>query len=153
MKKSLLISHEAAQRALEDALRIRVGQGKRYSFDSLDDASGVPSRTIRSYAGEGATPGLAGFLSLCATLGPSFTSDVLSLAGQSAASADETDPEHMRTLEASGEFIATLSKALGDGKVDHREAAQMQPLAQALIELLQPIAQPDTIIPVRGAIR
>ncbi|WP_444459986.1 hypothetical protein [Rhodobacter capsulatus] len=39
-----------------------------------------------------------------------------------------------------GELVMQISEAVADGYVDHREAAQMRPLAARLIELLEPLA-------------
>lgn len=140
MRKEPIIPHDLAAGRLEDALRLRVGRGKRHSFAGLSDATGIPPRTLESYV-QGATPGLSGLLSICAALGPSFTSDVLALCGQSAADASSDDPEHMQVLAASGALIARISEAIQDGHVDHREAAQLRPMAQELIRMLQPLAR------------
>lgn len=142
MSNGPIIPHDLAAQRIEDALRLRVGRGKRHSFTGLSDATGIPSRTLESYV-QGATPGLPALLSLFAVLGPSFTSDVLSACGQVARSDEADDAEHMQTVTLMGELIATISDALADGHVDHREAAQMRPAAQALIEKLQPIARAE----------
>lgn len=154
MSNSPLIPHDLAARRIEDAIRLRVGRGKRYSFQALSDATGIPLRTCESYV-HGATPGLAGLLSLCAVLGPQFTSDILGLCGQTAKSADADAPEHFRVLSALGELTSEIAEAVADGHVDHREAAQLRPLAQGLIEALEPLArscEPATV-PLRGAVQ
>lgn len=152
MGKNTIISQEAAVRCIEDALRLRVGRGRRYTFQGLSDATGIPTRTLESYV-DGATPSLANLLSLCAALGPSFTSDVLAPTGQSAADASASDPEHLRLLAAGCAFAAQLSEALEDSKVDHREAAQLRPVAADLIAMLEPLARGTKVamVPVRQA--
>lgn len=140
MRNEPLIPHDLAARRLEDALRLRVGRGRRHSFNGLSDATGIPARTLESYV-QGATPGLNSLLSICAVLGPSFTSDVLGLCGQSASDVSNDDPEHMQVLAASGALITRISEAIADGHVDHREAAQLRPMAAALIEMLEPLAR------------
>jgi hypothetical protein len=154
MKNKPLVSHDAAQRALEDAMRIRVGFGKRFTFSQLEDATGIPERTLRSYCGEGATPGMNALLSLFAVLGPSFTNDILALTGQTAQPSSAADPEHMRIIGMMGTLTAMLSKSLEDGHVDHREEAQMRPFAQELMEILDPMSRPDceNVIPHKGSI-
>lgn len=152
MGKTTLIPHETAVRCIEDALRLRVGRGRRYTFQGLSDATGIPTRTLESYV-EGATPGLSGLLTLCAVLGPSFTSDILSPTGLSAQDASTVDPDHQRLLSAGCAFAAQLSEALEDEKVDHREAAQLRPVAANLIAMLEPIARGGSVamVPVRQA--
>jgi hypothetical protein len=140
MKNGSIIPQDLALQKLDDALRIRVGRGRRYSFASLSDATGIATRTLESYV-HGASPTLANFLSLCAVLGPGFTSDVLAVSGQSAKEGTLDDPEHMRVLCHLTSLSAQIAEAVADGYVDHREAAQLKPIAQQVIELLEPIAR------------
>lgn len=140
MRNGILISQEDAARRMEDALRLRVGRGRRFSFPALSDATGIPTRTLESYV-QGATPQLHALLSICSVLGPSFTSDVLSPCGQAAHDAAPGEPEHMRVVAALGELVTQISEAISDVHVDHREAARMRPIAARLIELLEPLAQ------------
>lgn len=153
MSNGPIIPHDLAARRIEDALRLRVGRGKRHSFASLSDATGIPTRTIESYV-QGATPGLAALLSLCAVLGPGFTTDVLSPCGQSASSIDADQPEHMRAVAAMGSIIATISEAMKDGFIDHRERAQLRPMAAELIDMLEPLRRDPgaQVVPVRGQV-
>lgn len=139
MRNGTLISQEDAARRIEDALRLRVGRGRRFSFPALSDATGIPTRTLESYV-QGATPQLSALLSICSVLGPSFTSDILAACGQMAHEANPGDPEHLRVVASLGELVMRISEAVADGYVDHREAAQMRPLAARLIELLEPLA-------------
>ncbi|MBO9441398.1 helix-turn-helix transcriptional regulator [Phaeobacter italicus] len=140
MTNETVIPQDLAIRKLEDALRLRVGRGRRYSFAGLADATGIKTRTLESYV-QGASPSLANLLSLCAVLGPGFTSDLLSVAGQSAKEGTTDDPEHMRMLSVLTGFSHQLAEAVEDGHVDHREAAQLQPVAQRVIDLAEPIAR------------
>ncbi|WP_138069808.1 hypothetical protein [Sulfitobacter sp. EhC04] len=149
MSKSPLVPHDLAASRIEDALRLRVGRGRKHSFPALSDATGIPTRTLESYV-QGATPGLSALLSLCAVLGPSFASDVLSVCGLSASEATTDQPEHMRVLGAMGALIHSVSEAVADGHVDHREAARLRPMAAELIEILAPIAATGGVKVVSG---
>lgn len=141
MSKLALISQDAAKQRVSDALQIRIGRGKRYSFRQVAEVTGIPERTIDSYARGDNSPTLANLLNLCAALGPGFTSDVISLAGQSASACDGDGPQHMRALCVMTEASAMLAEALADDHVDHREAAAMRPIAQRAIDLLEPMAR------------
>lgn len=154
MRNTTIISQEDAVRRIEDAIRLRVGRGKRYSFPALADATGIATRTLESYV-QGATPGLAALLSLCSVLGPSFTSDILGACGQVAQEASHDEPEHLRVLGALGSLIAQISEAVADGHVDHREAAQLRPMAAHLIEILEPLAHATggTMVQLRGVVK
>lgn len=145
MTNASVIPQDLAIQKLEDALRLRVGRGRRYSFAALSDATGIATRTLESYV-QGASPSLGNFLSLCAVLGPGFTSDVLALTGQNAKEGTLDDPEHMRVLCCLTGFSAQLAEAVADGYVDHREAAQLKPVAQEVIELLEPIARAGSCV-------
>ncbi|MAM60837.1 hypothetical protein [Maritimibacter sp. UBA3975] len=147
MKNEPIIPHDLAARVIEDALRLRVGRGKRHSFAALSDATGIPTRTLESYV-QGATPGLSGLLSICSVLGPSFTSDVLGVCGQSAREGSDDAPEHLRVLAALGHLTKQIAEAVEDGHVDHREAAQLRPTAQALMEVLEPLARGENVEPI-----
>lgn len=139
MSKGTIISHDDAARRIEDALRLRVGRGRRYSFAALSDATGIATRTLESYV-QGATPSLANLLTLCSVLGPSFTSDVLAPCGQVARDGSAEEPQHMQVVGVMSQLTGMIAEALADGHVDHRERAQMQPVASALIEAVQPLA-------------
>lgn len=140
MSNCPIIPQDLAARHVHDALRLRVGRGRRYSFPSLSDATGIPTRTLESYV-QGATPGLAALLSLCSVLGPSFTSDILGACGQTARDGSNCEPEHMRAVSVMGDLLASIGAAVADGHVDHREAAILRPMAQRVIEVLQPLTQ------------
>lgn len=140
MRKSPLISQDAAKDRVSDALQLRIGRGKRYSFRQVADATGIPERTIDSYARGDNSPTLANLLSLFSAMGADFTSDVIALSGQSASSCNGDEPEHMRVLCAAGELVSMISAAIEDGHVDHQEAATLRPLAQRMIDLLEPLA-------------
>ena len=140
MSNKQLISQEVAARTVEDALRLRVGRGRRHSFDGLAEASGIPLRTLESYV-QGSTPGLGNLLTLCSLLGSGFTSDILRCVGQAAREADPDAPHHARALTALTAVAAQLAAALEDGALDHREKAQLRPAALNLIALLDPIAR------------
>lgn len=152
MSNGTVIPHDLAAQRIQDALRLRVGRGRRYTFQGLSDATGIPTRTLESYV-QGATPGLAAFLSLCAALGPTFTSDVIGVTGQMAQDANADDPEHLRALAGLCGLAKMISDAVADGKVDHREAAQLRPVAADLMQVLEPLTRdPSNVVQVRGTV-
>ena len=134
------ISKETAYDKISAAMGLLVGHGKAHSFNAVANATKIKERTIRSYV-DGTTPPVENLLSICAALGPGFTSDVLGLIGQSAQSSADECPQHMPTLCAATAFSSLLADALTDGHVDHREAAVLRPIAQSLMDLLAPIAE------------
>ncbi len=146
------ISNETVADKIDAALRLRVGHGKTYSFEALEEVTGIKARTLRSYE-EGAVPTVAGLLSICAALGPGFTSDIIGMAGQSAPSSAADEPDHFRAVGSMGAMIHSLYEALADGRIDHRETALLRPMAAELMEMLAPIAEASkpTVVRKGGA--
>lgn len=153
MSNGPIIPHELAVQRLQDALRLRVGRGRKHSVQGLADATGIKARTVESYLAGDATPGLNGFLSLCSVLGPSFTSDVLSPCGQVARTADADAPEYMKAISMMGEGCRILADALSDGHVDHRERAQIKPFADEILPVIEAMTRTDTTtVPFKGKV-
>lgn len=147
MRKKPLISHDHAVRVLDDALRLRVGRGKRYSVASVASEAGIAARTIESYM-QGKAPGLNALLSLMSVLGPGFTSDVLAPVGMAAREADPSEPEHAKLLAALCAISAELAQSMSDGFVDHREAASLRIAAIGVVEQLDAViaaGKPDAV--------
>lgn len=152
MKKTTLISQQSADARFARALKLRIGLGKLHSFASVAEAAQMPERTLRSYADEENTPPLHAILSLFSVLGPGFASDVLGLASLDATPTEHDEPQHRRALTDLTRFAADLSEALEDGHVDHKERAALRGPAQAVIDLMMPIAamsEPVTV-PLRS---
>lgn len=91
-----LVTYAAAAERLSRALRLYVGRGRLYSVKELARGTAMPADRIEAYlAGVGTEAHrhakLADVLSLCAFLGPEFTSDLLGLAQQGAFSLPDPD--------------------------------------------------------------
>lgn len=134
------ITQDVAAGRVEDALRRRVGRGKRYSFKTLSEHTGISERTLLSYT-QGTAPGLAAFMTLCSFFGAGFASEVMGAAGFSVKDEGDETPEHMQVMTSLCSVATALSAALEDGKVDHREAAALREPAQNLIEKLEPLTR------------
>lgn len=148
MSNGPIIPHDLAVQRLQDALRILVGRGKKYSVQGVAEATGIKARTIESYLSGDATPGMNGLLSLCSVLGPSFTSDVLAPCGQVARAADTDAPEYMRAISMMGEGCSILADALADGYVDHQERARIKPFAVEILPVIQAMASASDTCPI-----
>ena len=153
MRDNPLITQDHAARVIADAIRLRVGRGKRWSFASLSDATGIAQRTLESYV-SGATPGMHSLLSICAALGPSFTSDILAVIGQTAQNDHGDEPDYSRALTQMAEGAALLAKCLEDGRVDHQEKAQLALAMAPLVELTAAIARKnESVVEIRGQVQ
>ena len=139
MSKNTIISQDAAMGRLSDALRLRVGRGRRYSFSGLSEATGIAERTLESYArGENAAS-FGNLLALFSVLGPSFASDVICISGLIAREGTPDEPQHKRLLSGLTGMSALLAEALEDGYVNHQEDAALRAEAQKLMTLIEPL--------------
>ncbi|WP_422074138.1 hypothetical protein [Tranquillimonas rosea] len=151
MKKKSLVSQDDAHRRVGDALRLRVGMGKRYSFAGLSEATGIPERTLRSYV-DGTvdtTPGLPNLLALFSVLGAGFASDVLGVCNLTVRDGNPDEAEHIRALSLMCSLSGDIAAAVDDGVVDHQERAQLQPAAEKVIAALEPIARPGNAVSLK----
>lgn len=137
MANSGLVLQDLAQEAFTDAFRRHVGRGKALSCEQVSEKSGVPLRTVRSYHGGQATPGLAGLLSLLSVLPPSFANELLALAGLGGAAANSARAADSYVLNASlTDFAAQIGAHLKDGRIDHRELREELEKAKEVSDVL-----------------
>lgn len=118
---SPLVSRERIGNEIGAALRLFIGRGRRYSVKQLSNATGVKDRVIECAMCDAASVDyrplpLEALVSIAGFLGPEFTTEWLSLAGQGAfelPDADDTPPGAIVADDA--EDHAQLSDAARDG--------------------------------------
>lgn len=114
-----------------DVLRLYVGAGKRVTFDALADATDIPPRTLRSYAAGEHAPRWDHVVALIQSLPKQAGDMAMAPAGYRLEPLDADGADHMEVLSAAASLTSGIADALAnDGKVDHREAAIIEPLAQ-----------------------
>lgn len=128
------ISQELVQKRLTEALRKHVGLGRSFSVSDFSVATGIPERTIKSYQGGQATPGLSYLLRMMAVLPVEFTDMVLSPAGLGNVSrTDGTGTNSLAVHAMASELNSLIAQALAnDGVIDHREESEMEPTVRSL---------------------
>jgi hypothetical protein len=128
------ISPEASQIRLTEALRKYVGLGRQYSVTAFAKATGIPERTLKSYQGGQATPGLGYLLRMMAVLPPEFADMVLSVAGLGNVSrTDRSNANSLAVHALASELNSLIAQALAnDGMIDHIEEAEMEPTVRSL---------------------
>lgn len=133
-----LISRSTAREAFGKALRLYVGRGKRYSVKQLSNGTGIPDRIIECaiadpWGGDYRDPRLDAVLSLSAFLGPDFTTEWLSLAGQGAFELpdDEETPPGIVAADQSDD-TAAITRCAADGCFGN-DAATLRPVGLRLI--------------------
>ena len=134
MSDPYAISPEATQKRLTEALRRYVGLGRPFSVAAFAEATGIPERTIKSYQGGQATPGLGYLLRMMAVLPPEFADMVLALAGLGNVSrTDRSDANSLAVHALASELNSLIAQALAnDGFIDHMEEAEMEPTVRSL---------------------
>lgn len=126
------IGPDTVRDTLADALRLLVGQGKKYSVDQLADATGDGATTIKSYLNRRALPTADRLLRLIAVLGPAFGSALTRLAGMELTLADPEAVDLFEVHAENGALCAAMAEALRDGRFDHQEAARLRPQLEEL---------------------
>lgn len=138
-----LIEQDCASQQIARAIGLFVGAGRKYSVAEVAIGTGIPSRTVSSYIASGEdrrTPSSDKLLVLMHFLGIEFSSKVLGCIG---IGAHDIEVKHDRP----GAVIATLAAATAliaematDGTIDHRERAQLEPVADKVIATMQSFA-------------
>ncbi|MEM1390951.1 MAG: helix-turn-helix transcriptional regulator [Pseudomonadota bacterium] len=128
MSNDLVVSQDAAQRSLKSALRLFVGQGRRYSTKDLAEASGVCQRTIESYRAGDAMPSLERYQSLCSVLGQAFFAATVKHMPFEVRSTEPSDITAPQLLTEMLSFSGLMAGFLEDGRIDHVERAQLKPM-------------------------
>lgn len=132
VSNALVCGHDSVRDKVQAVLRS--AQAKGWTDSQLEELSGVPARTIKSYRAEGKEPGLANLLSLAVVLGPSALNPLLSLIGYVARPLDESDEVAPAQVVADlFRHGATIAAAAADGRIDHTEQPACQDAADQII--------------------
>lgn len=135
-----IVSPDRVRERLQGLLR--GAQQSGWTDSSLEAASGVPARCIKSYRVEGKEPSLSNALSLCVVLGPKAMNSILALIGYGGAKPlDECDGINPNMLVANLlPHVSTLAMAAADGRIDHIEKPLCQQAADEIIATVLPLS-------------
>ncbi|MCR9236180.1 MAG: hypothetical protein NXI17_05870 [Alphaproteobacteria bacterium] len=136
MTNATIVPQELAYQKFHDAMRLFVGQGRRWSCASVSEATGIALRTVESYRSGQATPTIEKYQSLCAVLGQAFFAATIEHLSYEVKSTDPTDITPQRLLSEALEFSAHLSRFLEDGRIDHTEMPILRQRVGGLAEQL-----------------
>lgn len=140
MTNTTLVPQEVAYRRFHDAMRLFVGQGRRWSCASVAEASGIALRTVESYRSGQATPTIEKYQSLCAVLGQAFFAATIEHMAYEVRTTDPMDVTPQQILSEALDFSAHLSKFLEDGRIDHIERPELKERVGVLVEQLNALA-------------
>ena len=126
-------------RVLAREMKLNVGLGRRFSVDQVAEALEIAPRKVRGIRDGEQRAGLDLGLRIAALLGPGSLNRLLLAVGYVARPVEEEDEEAAAwaLLGELGREGASLSDALADGRIDHRERAK---LARELQELVGKVA-------------
>jgi len=138
--ESIIVRPDSVRERLQGLLRGAKAAG--WTDDALEQASGVPARTIKSYRVEGKEPSLSNALSLAVVLGPRAVNSILALIGYGGAKPlDEADDLCVNALVATGlQHFSTIATAAADGRIDHIEAPLCREAADHIIATVMPLS-------------
>lgn len=136
---SPLISRERCGNEINNALRLYVGRGRRYSVKQLSNATGIKDRVIECAMCDAASVDyrplpIEALVSIAGFLGPDFTSEWLALAGQGAFDLPDADDTPPGALAAdNSDDNATLVRAAIDGKFDDDEKPDLKVVGTRMV--------------------
>jgi hypothetical protein len=134
-----IVSPDRVRSRVQSLLRAAQAQG--WTDDTLEAATGVKSRRIKSYRVEGKEPSLSAALSIAVVLGPQALNPLLALIGYVARPLDEADEITPARIVADGlVHFQVIAAAAADGRIDHTEAPACQRAADQLIATVLPLA-------------
>jgi len=118
--------------AIADVFRLYVGNGNRFSWGALADATGVPLSTLKSYA-RGATMPFHVALKLIAKLPPEAGNMLIRSSGYRLAPI-EADDANWHELGAEASLLTfEILDAEKDGRIDHVERGRLKRRTESLI--------------------
>ncbi len=134
MSETHEMTQEAVQKRITEALRKYVGLGRPFSISEFATATQIPERTLKSYQGGQATPGLAYLLRMMSILPPEFADMVLAPANLGNVSRIHRGQGSSLDVHAlASQLNSLIAQALADdGIIDHLEEAEMEPTVRSL---------------------
>lgn len=135
-----IVSPDRVRTVLQGLLRGAQLEG--WTDAALEQASGVPARTIKSYRIEGKEPSLSNAMSLGVVLGERAINTLLAVIGYGGAKPlDEPDGIELPTLIATVlSNSATIASAAADGRIDHQERPSCREAADQIIAAVMPLS-------------
>lgn len=135
---SPLIGHDRVRLVVQAMLR---AAALNWTDAMLEEASGVPARTIKSYRIEGKEPSLANWLSLACVLGGPGLNPLLAMIGWTGRALDEADELNLPELVAAIlRDASTIAAAAADGRIDHTEKPRCREAADMIIATVMPLS-------------
>lgn len=145
MTNTTIVPQDLAYRHFHDAMRLFVGQGRRWSCAAVAEATGIALRTVESYRSGQATPTIEKYQSLCTVLGPAFFAATIEHMPYEVRSTDPGDITPQELLSETLGFGARLAQFLEDGRIDHQERPEFRERARELIERLNAVLAVDGV--------
>jgi len=134
MMKHQIVPQKLTHVRFHGAFSLFVGRGRRWSCAAVAEASGIPKRTIESYASGDNLPNLAKYQSLCSVLGQAFFAATVEHLPFEIRSNEPGDIEPSELLTEILSFASHLSRMLEDHRLDHREEAELKRILPVLRE-------------------
>lgn len=130
------ISPDSVRHTMADALRVLIGQGRRYSLRQIVEATGIGESTMKGYLRGDAEPGVSQFLKLCAVLGPAFASEMTRMAGLEMVEVEAEPVSTGELMACNANLLARTAETLRTtDRMTHRTDADIRPLVEEVVTL------------------
>lgn len=133
------------------ALDLFVGNGRPYAVEALAEVTGIAANTLYAYKRGETMPSFIAVMELIAALPAGFANMLLAPTGLTGGAKPDdanADPRRLHTSVCS--TALSLAEALEDNRIDHREAATLEPILHRLRDDLNGYLTAD-VTPIAGA--
>lgn len=128
------IGPEAVRSSLSSALRVLIGQGRRYSLRQICDATGIGESTLKGYLRGDAEPGLSQFLKLASVLGDAFGSELTRIAGFDLVPIDPDDVSTGEVIATAADVVAEAANTMrSSDRVTHQTEARIRQRVESMV--------------------
>jgi hypothetical protein len=132
MLKAREITRDLTAQRVARALRRYVGRGKEFSYSEFAELTGQDQRTVEAHCRGESAPHLFVWLKYAAVLPPAFAAELIEIVGliglREVGGTATAQGLHVLACDLN----AMLARHLADGRVDHREAAEQEPVVREL---------------------
>lgn len=123
------IQPDFVRERFQRALSTYVGRGRPYTQELLSERTGIPVSTMADHLAGKTTPSLHALIAYMRELPEAFSSAILEQANLFAVRLPDSAPTDGELLRASASFNSDVCEAMADGRIDHREGAELAPKA------------------------
>lgn len=136
MNNQPVVSTDAAKGAFMDAMRLFVGQGRRFTYAALEATSGVKQRNLYAYAEGASYPPVDALFSILKVMPPEFGDMVMAPTELNVARRlTEEECEAFEVVQACARATSEAA-ARAPGGFNHKERGDLKPIFREAVSKL-----------------